>query len=260
MSGLTGLNMSSTGLVLLSSQMTLMRSVDIVANNIANASTTGFKREGIQFDTYIQHAMSGGNSASNGNTNFVYDRGTYRDTSAGSVTSTGNPLDLAIQGKGYFQVQNAQGVTQFTRDGAFHLDNQGQIVSSSGMPVLSDGGQAIILPDDARDITISGDGFITAQVGTGSARAQLGKLGVVTFDNDEAVVPAGGSLLTTTQTPTPSTGNSIMQGAIENSNVNSITEMTDLIRIQRSYEQATNLVGQENSRLSDAIDKLSQTS
>ena len=249
--------MMSTSLVLLSDQVALQRAVDVIANNVANSSTTGFKREGIEFNTLVSN-LGRGKSTSAQPTAFVYDRATYRDATPGTIISTGNPLDLAIQGSGYFQVQTPQG-TRYTRDGAFRTDSQGQIVTSTGQPVLSDSGQPIALPEDARDITVSGDGFITAQVGSGSSRAQLGKIGVVKFDNEQAVVPAGNNLFTTTQAPTPVTGNAVVQGAIEESNVKPVAEMTDLIRIQRAYEQATNLIGQENARLSSAIDKLSQT-
>jgi flagellar basal-body rod protein FlgF len=249
--------MSATGLVLLSSQMALQRSVDIIANNIANSSTTGFKREGIAFETAMKKAAGGGGSL--GGTSYVYDKATYRDMSPGTISATGNPLDLALQSPGYFEIQTPQG-TQYTRDGAFRTDSQGQIVTSTGMPVLGDSGQPIVLPDDARNITVSGDGFVTAQSGTGALRAQLGKLGVVTFANDEQVVPAGNDMLTTTQTPVPATGNPIIQGSIENSNVKPISEITDLIAIQRAYEQSTNIVGNENSRLTNAINVLSQVS
>jgi flagellar hook-basal body protein len=129
----------SASLVLLSDQIALQRSVDIIANNVANSSTTGFKREGIDFDTLISNL----NNNSGQSIHYVIDKSTYRDTSPGTITSTGNPLDLAIQGPGYFQVQTKAGATQYTRNGAMHLDNQGQLVTSSGMPVLSDGGQAI---------------------------------------------------------------------------------------------------------------------
>jgi flagellar basal-body rod protein FlgF len=235
--------------------MALQRSVDVIANNIANSGTTGFKREGIEFDTYLKQASGVKSPVS-----YVYDRSTYRDTSPGTISATGNPLDLAIQGKGYFSIQTPQG-TQYTRDGAFRTDNQGQIVTSTGQPVLSDAGQPITLPEDARDLTISGDGFITAQSGTGALRAQLGKIGVVTFSNDEAVVPAGNGMLTTTQQPTPAIGsNLVVQGSIENSNVNAISEITDLIQIQRAYEQSTNIISNENQRLDNAMSVLSQTS
>jgi flagellar basal-body rod protein FlgF len=248
--------MMSASLVLLSDQIALQRSVDIIANNVANSSTTGFKREGIDFDTLISNL----NNNSGQSIHYVIDKSTYRDTSPGTITSTGNPLDLAIQGPGYFQVQTKAGATQYTRNGAMHLDNQGQLVTSSGMPVLSDGGQAITLPDEATDITISGDGFITAQVGTGSTRAQLGKIGVMSFADEKQVLPTGNGLFNTTQTGTPVTGNAIVQGAVEESNVKPISEMTTLINIQRAYEQASNMISNENSRLDAAIDKLSQTS
>jgi flagellar basal-body rod protein FlgF len=244
--------MSATNIVLLSDQMALQRSLDVVANNIANSSTTGFKREDIQFNTMLSGSQAGKPI------NFVFDRATYRDTSPGVISTTGNPLDLAIQGSGYFEIQTAQGV-QYTRDGSFRTDNQGQIVNSANMPVLSDSGQPILLPDEATDVTISGDGFITAQVGTGSSRAQLGKIGVVKFDNEQQVTPAGTNMFTTTQTPIPVLGNAVVQGAIEGSNVKTVSEITNLINIQRAYEQASNLISQENTRMDAAIDKLSQS-
>ncbi|MGB9154580.1 MAG: flagellar basal-body rod protein FlgF [Alphaproteobacteria bacterium] len=248
--------MAVTGLVLLSSQMALQRSVDIIANNIANSSTTGFKREGIAFDTALKHAGGGG---AMGSTSYVYDKATYRDSSPGTISTTGNPLDFAIQGPGYFQIQTPQGV-QYTRDGAFRTNAQGQLVTSTGMPVLDTAQQPIAFPDDAKNITISGDGFVTAQSGTGATRAQLGKISVVTFADDQQVVPAGGDLLTTTQAPIPVTTNPLVQGAIEESNVKPISEITDLIAVQRAYEQSTNIVGNDNTRLTNAINVLSQVS
>jgi flagellar basal-body rod protein FlgF len=245
--------MYSTDLVLLSDQMALQRSVDVIANNVANSSTTGFKREGVQFETYM------GKMGGKQRTAFVYDRATYRDMTPGTISTTGNPLDFAIQGNGYFQIQTPTG-TQYTRNGAFHTDNQGQIVNSANMPVLSDGGQPILVPEDATDFVIGGDGFITAHVGTATARSQLGKIGVVNFDKPEALIPTTGSLFSTTQQPTPATSNNVLvQGAVEESNVKPVLEMTDLVRIQRAYEQATNLIGADNTRLADAIDKLSAT-
>ncbi|MDR3424166.1 MAG: flagellar basal-body rod protein FlgF [Alphaproteobacteria bacterium] len=246
--------MDTTSLVLLSNQMALLRSVDVISNNIANSSTTGFKREGIQFETWMSRPTS------KQSTSFVFDKATYRDMTPGTISTTGNPLDLAIQGKGYFQIQTPTGV-QYTRDGAFRTDDQGQIVTSSGMPVLSDGGQPLVLPAIATDVTIAGDGFITAQVGTSPTRAQLGKIGVVQFDNDEAVTPTNNGLLTTTQAPQPVVGSNVLvQGAVEESNVKPVLEITDLIRMQRAYEQASNLIGQKNTQMSDAIDKLSSVS
>jgi flagellar basal-body rod protein FlgF len=159
------------------------------------------------------------------------------------------------------------------------------------LPVLSDGSQPITLPEDARDITISSDGFITAQTGTSTSRAQLGKVGMVRFADSSLLVPTSNGLLATeqeaeaatqrfrrrgstinlpnskptlaTEEPTPAEQSQLqsqlVQGALETSNVNPVTEMTDLIRIQRAYEQATNLIGQENTRIEDMFDKITQS-
>lgn len=251
-----GKTMSIQSVVLLSDQLALQRRMDIIANNIANSGTTGFKREGVEFNTLISNGSASRAAAQN--ISFVYDRATYRDVSPGTTKMTGNSLDMAIQGKGYFQIQTPQGI-QYTRNGAFQTDNQGQIVNSQGMPVLSDGGQPIILPEDARDLTISGDGFITAQVGTGSTRSQLGKIGLVKFENDQIVKPVGNGMLTTTQTAEPVTGNVLVQGALEDSNVSPVLEITEMIKVQRAYEMAANMISAENTRLNTAIDKLSAT-
>lgn len=250
--------MMSPGLVLLSDQMALERSLDVVANNIANSNTTGFKREAMQFDTVLSNL--GGGTSSTQPISFVYDRATYRDMKPGAISNTGNPLDLAIQGNGYFQVQTPQG-KQYTRDGAFQIDSQGQIVTAADQPVLSDSGQPIIIPDQSTDLTISGDGTVSVQNGTVTSRTILGKVGVVEFANNQALSPTGAGLYDTTQVPTPAAANNvIVEGALEQSNVQPVVEITDLIKIQRAYEQATNMISNENTRLDNAIDKLSQTS
>jgi flagellar basal-body rod protein FlgF len=245
--------MLSPSLVLLSDQSALQRAVDVIANNVANASTTGFKREGIEFDTYISRPTT------TQSLSFVTDRATYRDTSTGPILPTGNDLDLAIQGPGYFQVQMPDGSTKYTRGGAFHLDNEGRIVDAAGDPVMADGGQAITLPSTTSQINVSDSGFISARVDNGANLAQLGKLTVFTFDNEQQLQAQGNGLYATTQTPNPSANASIVQGSLESSNVKPVVEMTDLIKIQRSYEQTSNLISQENTRLSNAINILSKT-
>ncbi len=246
--------MQSPGLVLLSDQMALSRAVDIVANNVANASTTGFKREAIQFDQLLTHPSQGTPIT------FVTDRATYRDASTGPITPTGNPLDLAIQGEGYMQVQMPDGSTKYTRGGSLRLDDQGQITTMDGHPVLSDGNSAITVPSTYTDINVSGDGFISARVDNGVDLAQLGKIGVVTFPNEQLMQSEGNGLYSTKQTATAATDSHIVQGAVEQSNVQPIAEITHLIQIQRAYEQATNMIGQENTRLNNAINVLSKTS
>jgi flagellar basal-body rod protein FlgF len=250
-----GMPNNSSNLVLLSGQLALSRAMDVVANNIANASTTGYKREGISFDSLL------GKSSPNSNkmVSFVYDRTTYRDTTNGPIVKTSNPLDLAIQGQGYFQVQKPDGSTAYTRDGSFQLNTEGQIVTNSGNLLIGDGGP-ISIPETASQINISQDGFVTARVDNGAALAQIGKIVLNKFDNEQAMQPMGEGLYTTTQTPTPATDSAIKQGSIEQSNVEPVTEITDMIRIMRSYEQVSNMISNENQRQTDSVSRLSKTS
>ena len=227
--------------------------MDVVANNMANASTTGFKREGIEFETYLTQPAPGQSI------NFVVDKSTYRDTSTGAIKSTGNPLDLAIEGKGYFQVQTASGM-RYSRGGSFQVDNQGQLVTQSGNAVLGDGGQSISIPDNASDINISSDGYITAKVGAGSSLTNLGKVTLVNFDNEQALQSEGNGLYSTSQNATPYADGRVVQGAIEESNVSPVIEMTQMLHIMSAYEQATHMISQENMRANEAITRLSKTS
>lgn len=244
---------SSSNLVLLSGQMALSQAMDVVANNIANASTTGFKREGIAFETLLSRgAITNTKTASN----FVYDRTTYRDTGPGPIAGTGNPLDLAIEGDGYFQVQMPDGSTGYTRAGSFQLDTGGQIVTLAGFPLIADGGP-VSIPDTVSQINVSSDGFISARVDNGAALAQLGKINLVKFNNDQALQSAGNGVYTTKEAPQPVTENSaIKQGSLEQSNVEPVTEITNMIRIMRAYEQTSNMISKENERANDAIARL----
>lgn len=245
--------MYTSNLVLLSNQLALSRSMDVVANNVANASTTGFKREGIEFDTLVNR------TAPNRAISFVFDRATYRDASTGPIETTHNPLDLAIQGQGYFQVQAPDGSTRYTRAGSFTLNSSGQLTTLAGYPVLGDGGQPVTIPESASQINVSGDGFITARVGAEAALAQLGKIGVVTFANEAGLEPVGNSLYAASEVPQPSTSSTIVQGAVEQSNVQPVTEITNMIKIMRAYEQSANLISQSNTLQNDAITRLSKT-
>jgi len=242
---------------MLSGQMALSRSMDVIANNVANATTTGFKREGINFDTVMKSAN--GSGGSNKPLHFVTDRATYRDTSNGPITPTNNPLDLAIQGKGYFVVQMPDGSTGYTRAGSLSLDNQGRIVTQAGLPILDDGNAAITLPDTTSEINVASDGFVSARIDNGTDLAQLGKINLVQFNDEQNMQPQGSSIYTSTETPKAADDSAIKQGAIEQSNVNPVEEITSMIQIMRSYEQMTNMISNANDRHSQALDKLSKT-
>ncbi|MDX2027779.1 MAG: flagellar basal-body rod protein FlgF [Alphaproteobacteria bacterium] len=245
--------MQSPSLVLLSGQQALQRAMDIVANNVANASTTGFKRQGIEFDTLLTPTAPGQGL------NFVLDRATYRDVANGPIVPTGNQLDLAIQGKGYFQVQTPEGTTAYTRNGAFQLDSQGRISTLAGQPVLGDGGQPITVPNTVSQINIGDDGAVTARVDNGANLAQLGKISIVKFENEQQMQPKGNGLYGTSQISAPAVESFVVQGAIEESNVQPVTEITQMIQVMRAYERASTLISQENQRLNTAITTLSKT-
>jgi flagellar basal-body rod protein FlgF len=245
--------MQASNLILLSQQQALQQAMDITSNNIANSSTTGFKRESISFETFMSRA-NGGKPI-----NFVVDSGTYRDTASGPIQSTGNQLDLAIQGQGYFQVQGTDGKPRYTRAGSFQTNNQGQLTTQSGLPVLNDGGQPITIPDTVTEINIAADGFITAKTDNGTSLAEIGKIGVVKFQNEQQMQAEGAGLYSSSQAPSVAENSSVIQGALEQSNVEPVSEMSQMIKIYRSYEQTSNMISQDNQRRSDAITKLAKT-
>lgn len=241
--------MQGASLVLTSYQDSLTRAMDITANNIANVNTTGFKRESVAFDTYVIRP------APTQTFHFGVENGTYRDAAQGPTLTTGNPLDVAVQGHGYLAVQTEAGI-RYTRAGAFQMNQEGQIVTASGDPVLDDGQQPITLPADAQQILIGTDGTISVQTGNGGAAAQVGKLGLVKFANEQSLSPVGNNLYATDERPELETEGVIIQGAIEQSNVQSVSEMTRMIDVSRSYQQVVRLLETENERMAKAIQRL----
>lgn len=245
--------MQGASLILTGYQTTLARALDVVANNVANSNTTGFKRQELKFDTYLMRPTVQDSFA------FGIDKSTIRDIAPGPSLQTGNPFDLAIQGKGYFPIQTATG-TQYSRSGAFVLNGQGQIVTPNGDKLLGDGDQPITIPDDASDILISADGVVSAKTAGNTNATELGKVKLVKFDREQFLQMVGNGLYTTTETPQPDTDSSIVQGMIEQSNVKAVTEITNMIDILRNYQTASRMLDNENQRLRDAINRLGKTS
>lgn len=247
--------MQIADVVLLSGESASQRAMDVVANNIANMNTTGFKRESVAFDAHMSRA-----NGSNNGISFATERGAYRDFSNGPIEKTGNPLDVAIKGDGFFEVQMPDGSTRYTRSGALTLNNQGQIVTMEGNPVLGDGAQAITVPNTVSEINISADGHISAKIDpTSKDLAQLGKIGLIKFAHPQLLQATGGNLYTTNETGEAVTDSMIVQGALEHSNVEPIVEMTKMIEVSRTYERTSNLIGDDNTRNTDALDRLSKT-
>ncbi|HKR88429.1 MAG TPA: flagellar basal-body rod protein FlgF [Phenylobacterium sp.] len=226
----------------LSRQMVLRRQLDIVANNIANADTSGFKVEELLQKTNPAepaYTLQGPRPVK-----FVGEDGVIRDFGQGSLRRTDAPLDLAIEGKGFFQVQSPSGPL-YTRDGAFQLNDNGVLVTAGGYPVMDDGGGSITLDPQLGQVSISQDGTITQ----GSTR--VGKLAAVNFQTLATLQKTGDNLYrnTSNQQPTPVEGAKIRQGMLEGSNVNSILEISKMIEISRAYEQMAKIMD-SNSELS----------
>jgi len=245
------LSMQACSLVLTSYQDALTRAMDVVANNVANSNTSGFKRQEVLFETMVSRPTNKDEIL------FGTDRGTLRDISPGPLLMTGNPLDVAIQGPGYLQIQT-QGGTRYTRNGTFVLNSEGEIVTPSGERLLGDGDQALTLPEDARDIHIGSDGVVSAMSGTGTQLTQVGKLKIVKFAREQDLQPSGNNYYTSQETPAADEASTIVQGMVEQSNVKPVAEITNMISIYRTYQQVVHLLDLDHQRQTSAINRLSK--
>jgi len=246
--------MDNSLLISLSQQLAAYRAMDVIANNIANVSTPGFKREAAKFEEYITEMRPAEGQTGTQQVSFVKDAGVIRDSSQGNIEQTGATYDVAINGKGYFAVQTPQGM-RYTRDGHFSLDNNGNLVTSSGYQVQGDGGAITITPNDG-EISIAPDGTISSVVnGVGN---QLGKLKIVDFADTAALVKQGANLYSTGQTPIAPTNSGVRQGALEASNVAPVIEISHMIEVMRAYEATATLAKSQEDMMRQAIEKLGQ--
>lgn len=220
--------MDNTLYVSLSRQMTLRREMDIIANNIANVDTTGFKVENL-----MVRVESAGPATMKDGPNpvkFVLDDGVARDFTQGSFRSTGGAFDLAIEGKGFFQVETASG-ERYTRDGRFTLSPDGRLTTQEGDPVMGEGGEIIV--DPARgQVAIARDGTIS------QGDERIGKVAVFLFDDRSVLDKDRGNLYRNTSNaqPVADTASRLHQGMLEGSNVNPILQITRMIEVSRAYE------------------------
>jgi flagellar basal-body rod protein FlgF len=219
--------MDNTLYVSLSRQMTLRREMDVIANNIANADTTGFKVESLMVRTEAQAParMSDGSKVQ-----FVLDDGVARDFTQGSLRQTGGDFDLAIEGKGFFQVTTEAG-DRFTRDGRFTLSSEGKLTTQAGDPIMGDGGE-IVLDLNRGPVAIAADGTIS------QAGERVGKVQVFMFEDRSVLAKDQNNLLknTSNQAPVADTASRVRQGMLEGSNVNPILQITRMIEVSRAYE------------------------
>ena len=253
------LSIASTGM---QAQQT---NVEVIANNLANMNTTGFKEQKTAFeDLLYQSVQTPGAQTSDKGTYAptgiqvgagVKTAATYRITTQGDLTSTSNPYDVAIQGAGYFEVQQADGTNAYTRAGNFSLSPQGQLVTQDGMLVQP----GIAIPANTISVTVNAQGQVNATVAGNTTPQTVGQLELTVFPNEAGLNALGGNLFLETQASgSPQTGvpgssgfGTLQQGFLETSNVNSVDEITALITAQRAYEM--------NSKVVTAADQMLQT-
>lgn len=235
--------------IALSRQMALRQQMDVVANNIANANTSGFKAEMLLMSE-VQLPADPTTELS-----YVQDFATARDFSPGPIRATGNDLDLAIQGDGFFAVQTPDGV-RYTRVGRFQLDDSGTLVTSQGYPVLAGGGSVTLNPDDG-PVHIAEDGSISTDRAVGGQQQQVaGKLDLVDFADRNALTPEQDNLFSAgDQTAAAATGK-IAQRMLEDSNVKPIIEITSLIQVTRNYQSIQRFIDAEHERQRRAINSI----
>ena len=253
--------MENALLVGLSRQMALSHDLDVVANNIANIDTTGYKADNALFSQYLMPKASDDDfTGSDRRVSFVTDRGSWINFSAGAIQRTGNPLDVAIDGSNaYLAVQTPQGV-RYTRNGALLTNATGQLVTDEGYPVMGDNGPITFQPGD-HNVIISPNGIITVRNGNDPADAPRGRLQLVAFDQQARLQKDGGSMF---EAPAgvapiaPALGTRVVQGAIEKSNVNPVAEIARMIQITQSYTDIANVLQQQSDQRKNALTQLSQ--
>jgi flagellar basal-body rod protein FlgF len=226
------------------------RSLDVIANNLANLSTPGFKASRTLFSDWLSR-QSGADVPRGGDTiAYTQDRATYRDLQAGPLSHTGDPLDLAIAGEGYFAVQTQNG-TRLTRAGHFGLMPDGTVADNAGDPLLDTNGRPIRLTPTDSVLGVAGDGTLSSENG------QLAKIGVVAPSDAMRLMPEGSELLRYDgETPRQAAAAHVVQGAVEESNVQPVMEVTRMMTALREFQFTTQLVDNEAKRHQAAIDKL----
>lgn len=219
--------------VIASRVLTTQRQFTSVADNIANVNTQGYRKLDMEFKEAVSRPRAHATAS------YVEDRAIHVSTDQGGLQSTGNRLDAAINGEGFFSM-DVEGTTQYTRRGQFQLNNEGTLVSSEGFPILDNAGAQIQIPQGVRDITIAADGTISTEQG------QLAQIGVFNFTPEDmkkleragntAFVPMLGA------TPQPMENPVVRQGFLENSNVNAVQEMVNMQAVTQAYQSSIKLM------------------
>jgi flagellar basal-body rod protein FlgF len=227
------------------------RALDVTADNIANANTPGYKAVRTQFSDWISRQHTAATPRGGEAIAFTQDRATWRDFQPGPLSHTGNPLDLAISDAGFFTVSTPQG-TRLTRAGRFGLLPDGTVADGTGNALLNTNGQPIQLSPADTQITVAGDGTISSENG------QIAKIGVVQPDDPMQLHAVGGDKLSSDSATSPVDRPKLVQGSVEDSNVQPMLEMVRMMNDLREFQYVTQMVEAEDQRQQSAIDKLTQ--
>jgi flagellar basal-body rod protein FlgF len=250
--------MDNTSLIGLSRQIALQRELDVVANNVANINTNGFKADNSMFQEYLM-PIARANQFRGRDTllSYVHDRATWQDFGQGALQQTGNPLDVAVEGDGFIAVQTANG-ERYTRNGAMQISATGQLVTSEGDAVVGDGGPLQFQAGD-HDIAISNDGTISVLNGANTTVSQIrGKIKLTSFADDQQLQKEGSSTFTAPANAqqTAPTKVRLVQGVIEKSNVRNVVAMTRMIEVSRTYTAVATMLQSQSDMHKSAIQQL----
>ena len=238
----------------LSKQMVLRTNLDIIANNVANMNTTGFRGQNLLFKEYVDQHRNVGDQGADDPLSFVYDQGQYEITTPGPVSFTGNPLDVSVIGPGFMGVQGPGEKTMYTRAGDFQMGVDGTLLTSAGFPVADQGGSPIRIPEKSGQISIDNKGVISNEDG------EIGQIMLVEFENTQQLVAQGNNLYATDAATKPAENSTLKQAQLEGSNVLPVVEITRMIDTLRSFQSVNNVLQSENERLRTAIQRLTRQS
>jgi flagellar basal-body rod protein FlgF len=241
--------MENPGYIALSRMVAQQRALDVRANNIANADTPGFKGESVMFSDYLLQQRGVPTPPGGQTVQMVQDRATWRDFQEGQMEKTGNALDFALRGDGFFTVNTPRGL-RYTRAGRFSISPTGQIVDMGGNPLVGTDGKPITLGPDDVNLTVASDGSISSDNG------QVGKFRIVQFANQQAIKAEGNLLFNSSQPPTVMAQPGVMQGTVESANVQPIVQLTQMMTEMRDFQFASQFVDAEGKREQSAIDQI----
>lgn len=239
--------MESSLYVGLSRQIVLSNAMTMVANNVANANTAGYRAQNPMFQEYLSKERYDKDPLS-----MVYDMGQYDSTQAGTIQNTGNTYDVALNGPGFMAVTTNSGETHYTRAGNLTVNQNNELVTASGQKISGPGGNAIAIPTSAKEVKITEQGEVTAD---GNA---VGRIGVFEFENLQDLKPEGNGLYSSVSPGIPAINTKVMQGALEGSNVNAIQETTRMIEILRTYQSTMRMIQNEQERQVSAVRTLAK--